>query len=73
MPLINCGIVIDLRRQRNCVITEISRPFRAVDLNADPVLHELVTETTGATFQINNLKLYVSVITLSCSNSIKFL
>ena len=29
--------------------------------------------TTGATFQINNAKLYVSVVTLSINDNIKFL
>ena len=30
-------------------------------------------QTTGATFQINNAKPYVPVVTLSINNSIKFL
>ena len=73
MPLINCEIELDLRWKRNCVISEISRTFREVDPNADPVEYEVVTLTTGATFQINNAKLYVPVVTLSINDNIKFL
>ena len=51
----------------------MSRTFRAVDPNADPVVYEVVTETTGATFQINNAKLYVPVVTLSINDDIKIL
>ena len=36
-------------------------------------MYELVTETTGATLQINNAKLYVPVVTLSINDNIKFL
>ena len=43
---------------KNCVISQVSRTFRAVDPNADPVVYEIATETTGATFQINNAKLH---------------
>ena len=54
MPLINCDIELDLRWTEKCVISEISRPFRAVD---DPPEQEVATTTTGATFQRNNVKL----------------
>ena len=50
----------------------MSRTFRAVP-NADLVEYEVVTATTGATFQINNAKLYVTVVTLSINDNIKFL
>ena len=73
LPLINCEIELDLRWERNCIITEASRTFRAVDPNAGPVVYELVTEITGATFQINNVKLYIPVVTLSINDNIKFL
>ena len=69
----NCEIELDLTWERNCIITEISRTFRAVDPNADPVVYEIPTETTGATFQINNAKLHVLVVTLSINDNIKFL
>ena len=73
LPLINCGTELSLRRTRNCVITEVSRTFREVDPNVDPVEYEVATLTTSATFQINNDKLYVPVITLSINNNIIFL
>ena len=50
----------------------MSRTFRAVP-NADPVEYEVVTATTGATFQINNAKIYVPVVTLSINDNIKLL
>ena len=50
--LINCEIELDLRWTKNCVMTEISRRFRAVSVNADPVVYEVAIQTTGATLQI---------------------
>ena len=47
-----------MRWGKNCIVTEISRTFREVVSNADPVVYELKTETTGATFQINNVPVY---------------
>ena len=44
--------------EKYCVICEISRTFRAV---ADTPEQEVAITTTGATFQINNVKLYVPV------------
>ena len=38
-----------------------------------PVFNVEATQTTGATFQINNAKLYVPVATLSINDNIKFL
>ena len=35
LPLINCEIELDLRWTRNCIISEISRIFRAVDSNGN--------------------------------------
>ena len=64
LPLINCKTELDLEWTKNCVISEISRTFRAGDPNANPVVHQVETATTGATFQINNAKLYVPVVTL---------
>ena len=62
-----------MRWERNCIITKISRIFRAVDPNADPVVYELTSQTTSATFQINNAQLYVPVVTFSINNNITFL
>ena len=47
------------------VIYVISRKFRIVgDPNVDPTEDEVERTTTSATFQINNDKLYVPVVTL---------
>ena len=73
MPLINCETELDLRWTKNCVISKVSRTFRAVDPNTDPVVCEVATQTTGATFQVNNAKIYVPVVTLSINKNSKFL
>ena len=67
LPLINFEIELDLRWTRNGVISEVSRTFREVDPNADTVEYEV------ATFQINNAKLYVPVVTLSINDNSKLL
>ena len=67
--LINCKIEVDLRWTKNCIISEISRIFGAV---GDPLEQELVTTTSGATFQINNVKLYVPGVTLLVNDNISF-
>ena len=72
MLLINCQIEFDLKWRINSVISEISRTLRAVDPNANPVVYELVTATTGVIFQVNNAKLYVPVFTLSVNDNINF-
>ena len=51
---------------------QISTTFREVNPNADPVVHEVETATSGTTFQINNAKLYVAIVALSIK-IIKFL
>ena len=45
-------------------MTEVSRTFRAVR-KTNPVQYEVTSQITSATFQINNAKLYVPVVTLS--------
>ena len=72
MPLNNYEIEFDLSCSRYCVISEISRTSRAVP-NTNPVRYELATTTNSTTFQINNAKLYVPVVTLSVNDNIKFL
>ena len=60
---------------RNCVTTEISRTFNAVP-NTNPVrlyINRVTSETKSGTCQINNAKLYVSVVTLSINDNMKFL
>ena len=54
----------------NCLISEISRTFRTV---GDSPEQEVATATTGVTFQINNVTLYVPVVTLSINDNITFL
>ena len=51
----------------------VSRTFWEVDINADPVVYKVATATTTVTFQINNVKFYVPVVTLSLNDNIKFL
>ena len=73
MLLINSEIELDLSWSKECIITELSITFIAVDPNADAVAYELVPETVGATFQVNNAKLYVPAVTLYINDNIKFL
>ena len=70
LPFINCEIGLDLRWTKNCVISEISRIVRAF---GDPPEQEVAIATTGATFQINKVKLYVPVATLLINDNIKVL
>ena len=70
LPLINCEIELDLRWTKNYGTSEISRTFRAV---GDSTEQEVATATTGAKFQINNVKLYVPVVALSVNDNIKVL
>ena len=75
LPLINCKIELDLSWSIYCVMSEISRT-RAVPANpnanpAAPAAAE--TQTTSTTFQINNAKVYVPVVTLSINDNIKLL
>ena len=45
---------------------------RDADYNADPVVYE-INNPEDATFQITDIKLYMSVVTLSKENNIKLL
>ena len=59
----------------NCVISEIHKT-REVPANPNanpPNLIIQVTAATGTTFQINYVKLYVPIVTLSINNNINFL
>ena len=75
MPLINCEIELGLPWSKECIISEISiTPRIAGNPRANPpVLAVAARQTTGATFRINNGKIYVSVVTLSTNDNIKFL
>ena len=70
---VNCEIELDWKWTRNCVTSEVSRIFRAVDPNADPIVYEVATQTITVTFQMNNAKLYVPVVTFSITDNIKCL
>ena len=74
-PLINCETELDLKGTKNYLISEIYKtPEVPANPNANPPNPLIqVTATTGATFQINNAKLYVAVVTLSINDDIKFL
>ena len=73
MQLINCEIELDLKWTQSCVISEISRTFRAVDPNANPVDYEVVTARTGAKFQINNAETLFSSCHFAYYDNVKFL
>ena len=73
--LINCEIELDLSWLKNCVISELTRTPE-VPANAAaslPTDRVPPTKTTGATFQTNNAKLYVSGVTFSINDNIKVL
>ena len=74
MPLINCEIEIDLSWSKEFVISKISVKSRVVgDPDANPPVPVVAAiQTTGAMFQVNNVKLYVPVVTLSINDNIKF-
>ena len=75
LPLINCEIELDLSWSKECILSEISiTPREAGNPNANlPVPSVAAIQTTEATFQINNAKFFVPVITLFINYNIKFL
>ena len=75
LPLINCKIELDLSWLEDFIISQISRRSVVVaNPNANlPVQVKAATQTTGATPQITNVKLYVPIVTLSVNANIKFL
>ena len=70
--MINYEIELDLKWKKKLCKTETSRTFGAAP-NNNPVRYEVTSQTTRATFQINNAKIYVSLVTLSINDNIKFL
>ena len=75
MWLINGKIELDLSWSKECVISEISKKC-VVPGNPDAsfsVPAVAAMQTTRATFQINNVKLYVPVVALSINGNIIFL
>ena len=67
MRLISCEVSLELKWNKNCVITSLEQ--RQVDAGP-PVVNET---TTGATLAINDCKLYIPVVTLSKDDEIKLL
>ena len=71
-PLINYEVELDLKWTKNRAISEISRTFKPVYPNANPVVYGLVTATTGAKFEINKAELYFPFVPLPINDNIKF-
>ena len=67
-PLINCGIGLDLSCPKELIISEISI---IPEVRRNNPVNKI--QTIGPTFQINNAKLYVPVVTLSYNDNIKYL
>ena len=72
LALINCEIERNFSWSRYYIIYKISITFEAVP-NINPVGYRVTSQTTSATFQINNAKFYVPVVTLFTNDTIKFL
>ena len=68
IPLISCGVSLELKWDKNCVITSLEQ--RQVDAGP-PVVRD--NAPTGATLVINDCKLYVPVVTLSKDDKSKLL
>ena len=73
LPLVNCEIELDLSRSKECIIPEISIAPKIPPNQDQPVQNVAAIQTTSATLQINNAKLYVPVVTLFINVNIKFL
>ena len=69
-PLINCEVELILTWFKNCVL--IDKSAREADYNADPNVYE-IDNPEDARFKITDVKLFVSVVTLSKENDIKLL
>ena len=67
MPLISCEVSLELKWNKNCVITSLEQ--RALD--APAVGKD--DAPTGAILAINDCKLYIPVVTLSKDDEIKLL
>ena len=65
IPLISCEVSLELKCDKNCVITSDQ-----INRNLDG---GYTAAPTGATFPINNCKLYVPVVTLCKDDEIKLL
>ena len=65
MPLISCEVSLELKWNKNCIITSIQR-----EINLDGGNTEA---STDASLAINDCKLYIPVVTLSKDDEIKLL
>ena len=65
IPLISCEVSLELKWDKNCIITS-----RQINVNLDG---GNTAAPTGATFTINNCKLYVPAVTLSKGDESKLL
>ena len=65
MPLISCEVSLELKWNKNCIITSLERR----QIGARPRNNE----PTGASLEIDKYKLYVPVVTLSKDDEIKLL
>ena len=65
MPLISCQVSLELKWDKNCVITR-----QQIGINLDG---GNTAAPTGATLAINDCKLYIPVVTLSKDDEIKLL
>ena len=68
IPLISCEVFLELKWNKNCVITSLEQ--RAI-AGANPPARD--NAPTGATLTITDCKLYVPVVTLSKDDKIKLL
>ena len=67
MPLISCEVSLELKLNKNCVITTLQERL------IQPPLVARDDSPTGATRAMNDCKLYVPVVTLSKDDEIKLL
>ena len=65
MPLISCKVSLELKWDKNCMITSLQQGVNLDGGNA--------AAPTGAALAINDCKLYVPVVTLSKNDEIKLL
>ena len=68
MPLISCEIFLELKLNKNCIITSLEE--REVD-DGPPVVRD--DSPAGATLAINDCKLHIPVVTFSKDDEIKLL
>ena len=68
IPLISCEVSLELKWDKNCVITSLEQRVIA---GANPPARD--NGPTGATLEITKCKLYVPVVTLSKDDEIKLL